>query len=254
MSYPPTPPTYTITEELDYPANIWRWATTDPVKGASGAGATDDVDNYPITQLANRTKYLKAISNGMLTKSVAGSADVALTAAEAANGIIKLTGALTDDINVTVPDGTIGTRVIVGEFLGDNVGVPYKVTFKTVSGSGCVITKNTQCQIACDGVNVIGEETGYTDVDSGYITLFNGITLNWGKATTPADSNPVAVTFAKPFSVACLHVVVGGESGSGTSSACAHTYSTTGCNLAQQARGGYPITEGQVIHYLAIGY
>lgn len=59
MSYPPTSPTYTITEELDYPVNIWRWATTDPVKGASGAGATDDVDNYPITQLANRTKYLK---------------------------------------------------------------------------------------------------------------------------------------------------------------------------------------------------
>lgn len=85
-----------------------------------------------------------------LTKNVAGGVDVALSATEARYGIIKLTGTITANINVTVPDGTKGVRALL-----DATSGAYTVTFKTVSGSGVVLQKGTYQDLMIDGTNAL---------------------------------------------------------------------------------------------------
>ena len=67
--------------------------------------------------------------DAILSKSVAGSVDVTLTAAEADNGVLAFTGILTGNINVIVPNAS-RRWVIYNATTGS-----YTLSLKTASGS-----------------------------------------------------------------------------------------------------------------------
>jgi hypothetical protein len=79
---------------------------------------------------------------------VAGSANVTLTAAEAANRIITLTGALTGSIQVIVPN-TPAEYIINNATTGS-----FNLTVKTAAGSGVMLTQGNQFILYSDAVNV----------------------------------------------------------------------------------------------------
>ncbi len=89
------------------------------------------------------------VGAGRLSKSVAGGADVALTATEAANQFIELTGALTANINVTVP---AAARLFM---IYNATSGAYTLTVKTAAGSGIVAPQGLRVMLECDGTNVI---------------------------------------------------------------------------------------------------
>jgi len=85
---------------------------------------------------------------------------------------------------------------------------------------------------------------------TGHITLPGGLILNFGKASVVGTAT-ATVTFSLAFPTACLHVVVGGESGANTTTLVASSYTLTSVGLFQQNN---PTPTGtQVCHFLAIG-
>lgn len=90
------------------------------------------------------------LSDRLLTKSVAGLADVALTATEALYGQIVFTGDLTGDIDVTVPDATAKQFTVYNNTTG-----AYSLTFKTVTGTGVVLPQGFRNHVQADGTNLI---------------------------------------------------------------------------------------------------
>ena len=94
---------------------------------------------------------------GYLSKSVAGAADVTLTAAEALNATIKLTGALTGNINLIVP--TVEQKWAI-----DNATTgAYTVTVKTTAGTGVLVAQGEKMNVYGDGTDVlVGMPTAYS--------------------------------------------------------------------------------------------
>jgi hypothetical protein len=86
---------------------------------------------------------------GRLSKSVAGSANVTLTAAEARNQILNFTGALTGSINVIVPNGPQFWTV------SNNTTGAFTLTVKTAAGTGIAVTQGKAADLLSDGTNVI---------------------------------------------------------------------------------------------------
>lgn len=87
-------------------------------------------------------------SGTYLSKSVAGASDVNLTVDEALNFTIELTGLITADIDVTVPDDA-GTWLIVNSTTG-----LFKITFKTLSGAGIDLEQNGTGYFYSDATNM----------------------------------------------------------------------------------------------------
>lgn len=96
------------------------------------------------------TQYVSVDAATYLSVSVAGASDVALTAAQARNGILKFTGTLTGNINVTPPAAVPGQKwVVINGTSGS-----YTLTFKTISGTGIAVTQGTASSLFCDGTNI----------------------------------------------------------------------------------------------------
>lgn len=87
-----------------------------------------------------------------LSKSVAGSADVALTQDEQRRDQLVFTGALTGNINVTV-DATPWRWSIYNNTSGN-----YTLKVKTSGGTGVFIPQGQRVVLECDGTNVICPE------------------------------------------------------------------------------------------------
>jgi hypothetical protein len=100
------------------------------------------------TQLAT-TAFVRAAIAGTLIKSVAGGVTVNLTATEAGHAMLRLTGALTANIAVTVPAAT-GWWIVDNRTTG-----PYTLTVKTPVGSGVAVAQGKKCIVLCDGTNVL---------------------------------------------------------------------------------------------------
>lgn len=83
------------------------------------------------------------------SKSVAGSADVTLTALEQRVQQLVLTGVLTGDIDVIVDTTKWAWEVY------NNTSGSYTVTVKTSAGTGVVATQGKRSLLACDGTNVV---------------------------------------------------------------------------------------------------
>jgi lysophospholipase L1-like esterase len=98
--------------------------------------------------------YLPAVPpRRYLSKSVAGSSNVTLTPAEfatvLAGGTLKLTGALTGNINVYLPLPVLGCSA---NFENATTGA-FTVTLIGATGTGYVITQAKKARAYCDGTN-----------------------------------------------------------------------------------------------------
>ena len=109
-----------------------------------------------------------------LTKSVAGGADVTLSAAEAGYKILKFTGLLTANINVVVPTTTTIW------YVDNSTTGGYTLTVKTSAGSGVSTTNGTRYVLYGDGTNVVNAVT---------------VTGSFSSFTTGSASAP-SITFA----------------------------------------------------------
>lgn len=121
-------------------------------------------DKNPIAEITTDGSSITAIldrrsqrdpSTGRLSKSVAGGADVTLTAAEARNEIIEFTGLLTANIAVIVP-----TRARPWAMSNATTGA-FTLTVKTAAGTGKEITQGKRAVLFCDATNV---ESAFDDL------------------------------------------------------------------------------------------
>lgn len=103
------------------------------------------------------TAFVQTTVNGILSKSVAGGANVTLTAVEAGNGILKFTGALTGNIAVIVP-ATAKALIASNQTTG-----AYSLTVKTAAGTGIVVAQGKNQELWCDGTNVLLSTNDFTD-------------------------------------------------------------------------------------------
>jgi hypothetical protein len=124
------------------------------------------------------------------------SADVTLTAAQARCRHIHLTGTLTGNRNLIVPDN--------GEWIVyNNTSGAYTVTVKTTAGTGDTVTQGENRSFYADGTNVVATTTGgavatalddLSDVDTtgvsdGDVLTYSSGTSSWGPSA--AGASPV---------------------------------------------------------------
>jgi len=163
-------------------------------KMATGANA-----NTWGTNTNNNLDVLDAFGAGYLSKSVAGSANITLStanadpAAESSNKTIELTGALTGDIVVFIPaaesqytffNNTTGSQTLTIAATGH-------------TANGVVITQGAKTTVYCDGAsNYNVEISGSTDAGSLTGTLNNarlsGVVLADGSVTITGDLTTTA--------------------------------------------------------------
>src|SRR5690606_35502767 len=114
----------------------------------------------PTPQLGNSstaiatTAFVQAAARGVLTKSVAGGSNVTLSAAEAGNAILILTGLLEDDIDILLPN--TGRWLIVNATSGE-----YGLTVRTAAGSGVTVAQGKSRDVYGDGTDI-----KYVDTDT----------------------------------------------------------------------------------------
>ena len=122
-------------------------------------------------------QILEQAASGYLSLAV-GSSDVALSLANhaTANGknlYYKLTGTLTANRTVTMPDGA--ERVFIVEDATARSASNYTLTVKTVSGTGLVLPIGSTTVLYSDGTNITGklQTKGYYTPSATY-TAVNG--------------------------------------------------------------------------------
>jgi len=108
------------------------------------------------TQLAT-TAFVQTSVNGRLVKSVAGGANVTLTATEAGYAILEFNGALTANIAVIVPNAP-GQWVVRNATSG-----AYTFTVKTTAGTGTTVVQGSSEALWCDGSNVMEADASKAD-------------------------------------------------------------------------------------------
>ncbi|MCG9124290.1 phage tail protein [Laribacter hongkongensis] len=226
------------------------------------------------TQIANMQAVQQAV-NGKLTKSVAGGANVALTATEAGYAMLELTGALTANIAVIVP--TASCQWIVKNATSG----AYTMTVKTAAGTGVVVTQGLAEAVWCDGTNVLEADGGKADkattiagygitdaltlaaftganqslAANGYQKLPGGLIVQWGVLATPGVNTTMPVTFPIAFPAACRFVGLSGIAGTIVGSSDGGCYATSltpaGFGLVNSWDGSInPAT----VYWFAIGY
>ena len=86
------------------------------------------------------------------------------------NAVIKLTGTLSTNVNVTIPDSIEKTFIVANGTSG-----AYTVTFKTSSGTGVTwaTTDKTTKMVFSDGTNVV--DTAFTDLSSDITPQLSGV-------------------------------------------------------------------------------
>ena len=94
--------------------------------------------------------YFALQRGSYLTKSVAGGTDVTLSATEAANGVINLTGVITANISVIVPVA-VQQWIIINSTTG-----AFTLTFKATTGTGVQLNNGVGSLTYFDGVNMQG--------------------------------------------------------------------------------------------------
>jgi hypothetical protein len=151
--------------------------------------------------------------SGVLSKSVAGSADVTLTSTnftsdESRHAVLEFTGALTGNINVIIPN------VQKTYFLYNNTSGSYTLSIKTSSGTAVEIPQASKEYVYCDGGNAIVTLLGATHSTNvatvaGEITPTNNVSTLAGIAanvTTVAGVSANVTTVAT--SITAGHVAI----------------------------------------------
>jgi len=143
-------------------------------------------------------QILEQLSTGYLSSAQLGSGDLTLALDNGAtsngkNLYIKLTGTLSANRSVTIPDSA--ERVIVFEdATSRGTSTLYTITVKTVSGSGVVLPIGSTSLVYSDGTNVsLGlRKQGYVTLNSSTITAYTAVDGDQILANTTA--NPITVT------------------------------------------------------------
>ena len=125
--------------------------TGNPVAPTPALGDSD-------TSIAT-TEFVQKTLGGVLSKSVAGGANVTLTAVEAGNGILVFTGALTASISVIVPTAPTRPWVVFNNTTG-----AFTLTVKTASGTGVAVPQGKREIVYCDGTNVAPAFSDFVNV------------------------------------------------------------------------------------------
>lgn len=109
------------------------------------------------TKIAN-TMFVQATVGGRLAKNVAGGTNVTLTAPEAGNAILELSGVLTANIAVIVPTAPTRAWLVKNATSG-----AFTVTIKTAAGAGVTVAQGKTRSVFTDGTDVFA---AWTDFDS----------------------------------------------------------------------------------------
>ena len=127
------------------------------------------------------------------------NADIVTTIADGAssngrNFVIKLTGTLAANRNVTVPDSIEKAYIVIDAT--DRSSSHYTLTFKTASGSGVTLPVGSTSVLYSDGTNIVKAlvEKGYKTTTTAY-TAVNGDQIF-------VDTSSTAVTITLPASPA----------------------------------------------------
>lgn len=174
--------------------------------------------------------YVQKVAGGVLAKSVAGGVDVVLTDLECENGILKLTGAITANINVIVKSSPTRKWIIENATTG-----AFALTVKTAAGTGVVFTQGYNALVWTDGTNVYegaagGQSHGQCRLalSSGDLKLspFNGnkLIINGVSNIIPAAGVTLAATGLTPTTVYYIYAYL--NSGVMTLEASATGHST----------------------------
>ena len=143
-------------------------------------------------------QILEQLSTGYLSLAVGGG-DVALALDNGAtsngkNIYIKLTGTLTANRTVTIPDTAERVMVFQDATTRESSGSIKTLTVKTVSGSGVLIPSGATVLVYSDGTNVnLGMKTkGYITVNSSTVTAYTASAGEQIFVNTTA--NPITIT------------------------------------------------------------
>jgi len=143
-------------------------------------------------------QILEQLSTGYLSLAVGGG-DVALALDNGAtsngkNIYIKLTGTLTANRTVTIPDTAERVMIFQDATTRESSGSIKTLTVKTVSGSGVLIPSGATVLVYSDGTNVnLGMKTkGYITVNSSTVTAYTASAGEQIFANTTA--NPITIT------------------------------------------------------------
>jgi hypothetical protein len=133
--------------------NTWTGTNAfGPATGVTRAGG-DNSSNLATTA------YVYTSTQGSVTVSVAGGTNVTLTASQYSFPIVILTGALTANISVIVPN--TGSWTIHNQTTG-----AYTVTVTTATGTGKVCAQGQQRCVAANGINVVDEDSDMSNLTS----------------------------------------------------------------------------------------
>lgn len=128
------------------------------------------------TKTNTNLQIIEAFAHGVTTINTTGGdttlTDVDYTNDQAKKGMIWVTGTLSSDANIIVPN--IQKRY----FVYNNTSGAYNVNIKTSGGSAVSITQDTAAIMACDGSNVIIFLTPETDPSTGAVTGAQGATAS----------------------------------------------------------------------------
>lgn len=154
-----------LASQLAAMMTAWHVTTDDWANWLGGTGTVTVHDAAGVAYTVATPAALSANYNGRLSKSVAGGADVTLTATEASNLFIELTGALSANINVIVP---ASARIF---YIANLTSGAYTVKIKTASGTGVFVPQGGRATLECDGTNVLNPGIATSGANSDITSL-----------------------------------------------------------------------------------
>lgn len=119
-----------------------------------------------------------SVQFGALTKSVAGGVNVTLSANEAAKQVIILTGTLTANIAVIVPNSPVRRYVIRNSTTG-----AFTVTVRRAVGTGVIVPQGGTRLVYNDGTDVFFEDVQFSQTAASATTATTATNVSGGTAS-----------------------------------------------------------------------
>ena len=180
-------------------------------------------------------QILEQLGTGYLSSNV-GASDLALALDNGAvsngkNLYFKLTGTLTGNRTVTIPDTAERVMIFEDATTRERSGTVKTLTIKTVSGTGVLVPSGATVLVYSDGTNVnLGLQTkGYITINSSTVTTYT--TSAGEQIFANTTTNPITITLPTSPSVGDEVTVIDARG-------------TFGSNNLTLNRNGQPINTG----------
>ena len=180
-------------------------------------------------------QILEQLGTGYLSSNV-GASDLALALDNGAvsngkNLYFKLTGTLTGNRTVTIPDTAERVMIFEDATTRESSGTVKTLTIKTVSGTGVLVPSGATVLVYSDGSNVnLGLQTkGYITINSSTVTTYT--TSAGEQIFANTTTNPITITLPTSPSVGDEVTVIDARG-------------TFGSNNLTLNRNGQPINTG----------